>query len=88
MGPAPPRARLGLVGPGRARSRAGRTLAARQEQELQKLSVDQRPDQLKWPFARWTRRAVAQLIAARYGRKLPVRTLGEYLPALRLYSPP
>jgi transposase len=27
----------------------------------------------------WTRRAVAQLIAARYGIQLPVRTMGEYL---------
>jgi transposase len=57
----------------------GRTLAARQEQEIQTLVRDKLPDQLKLPFALWTRRAVAQLIESRYGIKLPVRTMGEYL---------
>jgi transposase len=57
----------------------GRTLNAVQERELQKLITDKLPDQLKLPFALWTRRAVAQLIEARYGLKLPVRTMGEYL---------
>jgi transposase len=57
----------------------GRTLTAGQEKELRKLITDKLPDQLKLPFALWTRRAVAQLIEARYGLKLPVRTMGEYL---------
>ena len=57
----------------------GRRLGAAQEKELQKLITDKLPDQLKLPFALWTRRAVAQLIVARYGLKLPVRTMGEYL---------
>lgn len=57
----------------------GRTLTPEQERELQKLITDKLPDQLKLPFALWTRRAVAQLILNRYGIKLPVRTMGEYL---------
>jgi transposase len=57
----------------------GRTLTPAQEKELQALITDKLPDQLKLPFALWTRRAVAQLILARYGLSLPVRTMGEYL---------
>lgn len=57
----------------------GRTLTAVQEKELKKLIADKLPDQLKLGFALWTRRAVAELIAERYGIKLPVRTMGEYL---------
>lgn len=43
------------------------------------LVRDKLPDQLKLPFALWTRKAVAQLIKARYALRLPVRTLSEYL---------
>ena len=57
----------------------GRTLQKEQEKEMQKLIRDKLPDQLKLPFALWTRKAVAQLIEARYARRLPVRTMGEYL---------
>ena len=57
----------------------GRTLTAAQEKELRKLITDKMPDQLKLPFALWTRRAVAELLEQRYGLKLPVRTMGEYL---------
>lgn len=65
-----------------ARGRAlgeGRTLGNAQEKEMQKLIRDKLPDQLKLPFALWTRKAVAQLIEARYALRLPVRTMGEYL---------
>lgn len=37
------------------------------------------PDQLKLPFALWTRHAVQRLIEAEYGVVLPLRTMGEYL---------
>lgn len=57
----------------------GRTLAAAQEKEVRKLIRNRLPDQLQLPFALWTRKAVVQLLATRYGLKLPVRTLGEYL---------
>jgi transposase len=56
-----------------------RTLSEEQEREAQKLIVDKTPDQLKFPFALWTREAVRQLIGRRYGIEMPVRTVGEYL---------
>jgi transposase len=57
----------------------GRSLSAAQEKGIRRLILDQTPDQLKLPFALWTRKAVGQLIQRRYGLRLPVRTLGEYL---------
>ena len=56
-----------------------RRLTLRQEQAVQKAITDTTPDQLKLPFALWTRVAIAQLIARRYGIALPVRTMGHYL---------
>ena len=58
---------------------AGRTLSAEQERHLQKLICDKTPDQLKMPFALWSRRAVAELIKRLYGLKVAVRTMGKYL---------
>jgi len=58
---------------------AKRRLSARQERAVQKAITDQTPDQLKMPFALWTRQAVGELIQRRHGISLPVRTLGEYL---------
>ena len=57
----------------------GRTLNAAQEKEVRALIADKLPDQLQLPFALWTRKAVAQLLETRFGLKLPVRTMGEYL---------
>ena len=57
----------------------GRTLSAAQEKGIRRRILDQTPDQLKLPFALWTRKAVSQLIQRRHGLRLPVRTLGEYL---------
>jgi transposase len=57
----------------------GRTLNTAQEKVMRTLIANKLPDQLQLPFALWTRKAVAQLLEARYGLKLPVRTLGEYL---------
>lgn len=56
-----------------------RRLTARQEQAVQKAITDTTPDQLKLPFALWTRAAIAQLIQRRYNVVLPVRTMGHYL---------
>ena len=58
---------------------AGRTLTAAQEKALRALIANKMPDQLQRPLALWTRTAVAQRLEARYGLKLPVRTMGEYL---------
>lgn len=61
--------------------RAGqnRTLSPEQEREAQRLIVDKMPDQLKMPFALWTRRAVQLLVKERWGIAMPIRTVGEYL---------
>lgn len=57
----------------------GRLLDAPQEALIQKLIADKTPDQLKMPYALWTRAAVAELIEHRFGIRLPVRTMGLYL---------
>ena len=55
------------------------TLSEDQERELQRAIKDRCPDQLKLPFALWTRIAVQQLIKQLYGFQMPIRTVGEYL---------
>ena len=56
-----------------------RRLDREQERSIQRMLVDKTPDQLKLPFALWTRKAVQEAIALHYGVKLPIRTVGEYL---------
>ena len=56
-----------------------RTLTTSQERIVQRTVADKTPEQLKMPFALWTRPAIAQFISERFGIKLPVRTLGHYL---------
>lgn len=58
---------------------SGRVLSDTQEREVRKLIRDRTPDQLKMVYALWSRQAVAELIQARYGIKLAVRTMGLYL---------
>jgi transposase len=58
---------------------AHRTLSARQEQAIQRAITDTTPDQLKLPFALWTRAAIVQLVQQTFGIALPVRTMGHYL---------
>lgn len=57
----------------------GRVLTAEQEREVQQLIRDKTPDQIKLPYALWSRGAVAELIADRFGIRVPVRTMGAYL---------
>lgn len=64
--------------PGRPQGK-GRILTSEQEREARKIIADRTPDQLKLPYALWTRQAVRELIGRRYGRKLAVRTVGNYL---------
>lgn len=56
-----------------------RRLTPAQERTIQRLVADKTPDQLRMPFALWTRAAVGELIAKRYDVRLPVRTIGHYL---------
>ena len=64
----------------RGRSRGdGRTLSQAQEDAVQSLIIDQRPEQLKMDFCLWSRAAVGQLISQEFGIKLQVRSIGKYL---------
>jgi len=56
-----------------------RLLSAEQEREVRRLICDKTPDQLKMPYALWTRGAVSQLIEHRFGIAIAVRTMGKYL---------
>jgi transposase len=55
------------------------TLKEEQTAAIQKMIIDKTPDQLKMPFALWTRQAVQQLIKHQYKIAMPIRTVGEYL---------
>lgn len=56
-----------------------RRLSPAQERTLQRLIADRTPDQVRMPFALWTRPAIGELIRRRYAIRLPVRTIGHYL---------
>jgi transposase len=56
-----------------------RRLSPEQEALIQKLIIEQRPEQLRLEFALWTRAAVMLIIERECGVKLPVRSVGEYL---------
>ena len=58
---------------------SGRKLTNEQELEVKKLLIDKTPDQLKLPFALWTRDAVRLAIKQRCGADLPLRTITDYL---------
>ena len=58
---------------------AQRRLTPVRERDIQRLIADKTPDQLRMPFALWTRAAIGELIHRRYGVHLPVRTIGHYL---------
>jgi transposase len=56
-----------------------RLLSKGQEREVLVLIKDKCPDQLKLPYALWTRKAVQELIKSRFGVAVAIRTIGEYL---------
>ena len=58
---------------------AKRKLSAEQEKEVQKLISDKTPDQLKMKYALWTREAVRELIAERYGVRYALQSLSVVL---------
>jgi transposase len=64
---------------GGRKSGDGRMLEVTQELLVRQLIADKTPDQLKMPYALWTRAAVRQLIEQSFGIRLAVRTVGLYL---------
>ncbi len=62
----------------RGRPSGGR-LAPHQAATIVRLITDRCPDQLKLPFSLWTREAVRDLIARRFGIRLSVWTVGRSL---------
>ena len=58
---------------------ACRRLTVEQEKQIQRLIRDKQPDQMKLPFALWSRIAVQQLIQQLWAMRMPIRTVGEYL---------
>lgn len=69
------------IKPSRRGKRAGhgRSLNEEQEQRIQQIICDKRPEQLKMDFALWSRAAVMQLIERECGITLSVRGVGTYL---------
>ena len=57
----------------------GTQLAPHQAALTVRLITDRCPDQLRLPFALWTREAVQQLLAERFGLAVSVWTVGRYL---------
>lgn len=72
------RGAAGLASQARGRPKRSR-LAGHQAATTVRLITDRCPDQLKMPFALWTREAVAQLISDRYDIRISVWTVGRYL---------
>ena len=54
-------------------------LSAKLEKEIQRMITDTMPDQLKLPYALWTRKAVKELIEREFGITLAINTMGDYL---------
>jgi transposase len=57
----------------------GTCLAPHEAATTVRLITDRCPDQLKLPFALWTREAVQRLLAERFGLDVSVWTVGRYL---------
>jgi len=61
------------------RKDTGRRLSDDQEWSIYRTILDKCPDQLKFPFALWTREAIRQLILDRFEIDIPLRTISDYL---------
>jgi transposase len=57
----------------------GRKLRPDEELETRRAIVDKCPDQLKLPFALWTRQAVREFIRQRFNVKMSLQAVGDYL---------
>src|SRR4030067_3028906 len=64
-----------------------RALTAADESKAQALIRGKFPEQMHLPFALWTRQAVRELFRIRFGVRLSIRGVGEYL-ARWGYAPP
>jgi transposase len=58
---------------------SGRKLLFHEEQEVKRSLTDRCPDQLKLPFALWSRQAVQALIKEKFGVKMTLQGIGKYL---------
>jgi transposase len=58
---------------------AGRVLSPDQEGEIRRLVVDSTPKEHSIASGTWTRQAVAELIASRFGIELTLQGVGKYL---------
>ena len=67
------------VGKAGAPKGSGLRLNHFEQERIRKTIIKDAPDQLKLPFALWTREAVRQLIEQIYGIDLPIRSVGNYL---------
>jgi transposase len=72
------RGAAGLLSGKRGRRPVSR-LKPHQAATVVRMIQDRCPDQLKLPFALWTREAVCQLLAERFGLSVSVWTAGRYL---------
>lgn len=56
-----------------------KTLTKEQEKQVKKMIIDKCPDQLKLPFALWTRQAVGDFLREKFDVDVSVWTVGRYL---------
>jgi len=57
----------------------GKFLTDEREAEIIKIITDKTPDQIKMPFALWSRQAVQELILEKYNIELVITAVGKYL---------
>jgi transposase len=58
---------------------SNRLLSGVQENEVRKTITDKTPDQLHLPFALWTREGLQMYLQDKYGIRVALRTISEYL---------
>jgi len=57
----------------------GKVLNEEQEKEIRKTIIDKTPEQMKLSFMLWTRQAISDLIFEKYGIRLQLRCITNYL---------
>jgi len=56
-----------------------KTLSPQQESQIIPRLIDTTPEQLKFPYALWTRESVQKLLEHAFGTRMPLSTVGMYL---------